>query len=161
MTAQAIASPEMIVHDNGTSACVGSLIAVLGDLADVLGAETDALVRRQPARIAELADRKEKLALAYADQVKTLRGRPAALRNAEPSSQRQLESVSKRFHAILGENMNALSVAKRAHEGLARAIGKAVNKSETATKGYSGNGAYRHREAVRPNTVPVAIDQQF
>jgi len=152
---------ETIVHDNGMSASVGNLIAVLGDLTDLLGAETEALADRAPARIADLAERKERLALAYSDQVKTLRAEPGVLHNADPAAQKQLEKLSKRFNEVLDKNKTALGLAKRAHESLARSIGKAVAKSETTAKGYSGTGAYKHKEAVRPNAIPVAIDQQI
>lgn len=133
-----------------------SLIALAGELAELLERETVLVRAMQIARIAPLQTEKSRLTLLFQKALKTLDG-PQGIAALPAAAKMQWLVVGRRLAAAAMENERALRIGRAAVERLVAAVVTAVTQSRRPPTAYSG------RRAVpgRPRVAGIAVDHRL
>jgi hypothetical protein len=134
---------------------VVSLIALLGELVELLNSEPDLVLGRKLDAHRQLLKRKQKLALDYRTGMKSLMAQPDLLKNLPEDTRRVLRTLGQKLADSAERNARALRTAVVATQRLIQNIITAV-KDEVLPKGAYENPA-QIQGAYSPTCTPVAV----
>ncbi|HUY68199.1 MAG TPA: hypothetical protein VMV79_02740 [Alphaproteobacteria bacterium] len=134
---------------------VVSLIALLGELVELLNSEPDLVLGRKLDAHRQLLKRKQKLALDYRTGMKSLMAQPDLLKNLPEDTRRVLRTLGQKLADSAERNARALRTAVVATQRLIQNIITAV-KDEVLPKGAYKNPA-QIQGAYSPTCTPVAV----
>lgn len=146
---------DTLVDDAHEAGRVSDLLKTTSRLIGVLEREIEMLRAMDPRGMQALQEEKIVLAAAYESQVKSLNERPETMHDLDPALRDELAEATERFQATLDQNQRRLRAAKQATDSVLRAVVDAVEKQQSADRGYAADGAYRrpHVTAAAPFTL--------
>ncbi|MEM8772899.1 MAG: hypothetical protein AAGD92_14725 [Pseudomonadota bacterium] len=125
---------------------VRELIDITEALSAIFARENELLETRRPGEIAPLQSEKARLAAAYAQSIRDVAENRGAVQSAEHTLLAELKAVTKNFEARASRQRALLDGARRASEGVAKAI---------AEEAAASDGAYDSR----PDPAPISINE--
>ena len=140
----------MNAADISPNARVEALIALTEELAAIFAKENAALSQRRPVEIYPLQADKARLAAAYAQSIRSIAADRSLVAGAGDSLMQRLKAITLDFEARAGEQRALIDGARRAAEGVLRAVAE-----EAAAAGSTP--AYGAKDAARP--VALAINE--
>jgi hypothetical protein len=139
-----------------------NLIATSAGLVHLLERETALILDMKTQEVGALQDQKKELCRLYALAVRQLRENPAALKDALPIIQGEVEAALMRVHEVAVRNQRALQSARKVNEGVMKAIAEVWNADRSAAAGYNRQGSKPQPNTKKPgfSYAPVAIDER-
>ena len=143
-------------------ALIENLIATSAGLVHLLERETLLILDMKTQEVGALQDQKKELCRLYALAVRHLRENPAALKDALPVVQGEIEHALMRVHEVATRNQRAIQSARRVNEGVMKAIAEVWNADRSAAAGYNRKGSKPQPNTKKPgfSYAPVAIDER-
>ena len=136
------------------------LISLLEILSQVLDEETEAVRRRDYARIDALNEKKIRLTESYGEQVRELGSNAPKADQVEPGLAHRLRTSLRVFLGLVEANARALNAAKTAHERFIKSISDAMAAKARPVKGYSRAGTYGHSGGNNAlGAPPIALNE--
>lgn len=137
---------------------VNQILALTGELSTLLEAENEILKQRQIASITANEAKKSKLSRLYAQEMRAIAARPELLAGITNQQRSALKTAAGKFRDLTADHARRLARAKAVTEGLVKAIGDEVAKTQQSSKGYRGPGQMNATPAYsRP--AALSLDQ--
>jgi flagellar biosynthesis/type III secretory pathway chaperone len=140
------------------------LIAISGQLADVLERENAALTRYERGSLPALLEEKTRLGRAYESRMETLGDDAAALAEADPDLGRRLGEIGARVRDLIARNARLLKIAIEANRRVVDVIADAVKSSTPGPAIYGVRGrkaAAATATRGAPTSVPITLDRSL
>ena len=115
------------------------LIAITGDLADLMTEENTALRHRRASQVSALVEQKNALGRAYLAHVHELAKDPTALDQVDAALRERLAGIGERMRGLMEENARLLEAAIATGRRVVDVIAAAVREARPGT--YSADGA--------------------
>ncbi len=119
---------------------VSQILALTGELSTLLEAENEFLKQRQIASLTANEAKKSKLSRLYAQEMRAIAARPELLAGITNQQRSALKAAAGKFRDLTADHARRLARAKAVTEGLVKAIGDEVAKTQNSSKGYRGPG---------------------
>jgi len=136
-------------------AAVEAMIALLGELIEVIEAENRLLDRGLPASISNFVDRKTRLSGAFEDCVADVKSQKVQIARVTPARREQLIERTRLLGAITGENLERLRLAMDASQRRINAIMTAI-REQVVQPGYGANGLH-HGAAANTSVLGAQL----
>jgi hypothetical protein len=126
---------------------VKTLIALTEELTSIISRENALLAERRPQAILPLQDDKARLAAAYAQSIRQIAMDRTSISGAGAALIEELKSITRAFEERATEQRALLDGARRASEGVMRAV---AAEAAAPAPGYDG----------RAERTPIILDRQ-
>ena len=127
------------------TATAGGLVEIAARMVELMDRETALLGAMKIRDANALHDEKARLARAFEDRARALKGDAALVATLTAELKGELQDAIKRFDAAAKANATAIRAARDANEHLLQAIVDAVSAKQTANQGYGATGARTSR----------------
>ena len=138
------------------------LHAITVQLTDLLTQENQLLAERRPSEIARFQEEKGNLARLYDEKMKVVGGNSDLMKSLPADEVAELREATEQFQDALADNRRALLVRKTVTEGIIRAIGDEVARTNRPLEGYDSKAnlgpALPAYAAAQPTTL--TLDQR-
>ena len=138
------------------------LIAISGQLANVLERENEALTHYDRGSLESLLDEKTRLGRAYESRMEALGGDSAALADADPDLGQRLREIGADVRDLIARNARLLKIAIEANRRVVDLIAEAV-KASTPGPGVYGKRGKAAAAPARgaPKSAPISFDRSL
>lgn len=119
--------------------------------------ESDALIARRPALLAQTAEEKARLSSLYAREMSAIRKSPALIEGAGAALLARLKSVTGEFRDALAEHDRLLTRLRQVSEGMIRAIAEEVGRTRRTVTGYGRDASMK--AYARPGAASLTLNQ--
>ncbi|MBM3950605.1 MAG: flagellar protein FlgN [Rhodospirillales bacterium] len=143
---------------------LSELIAISGQLADVLEQENAALTRYERGSLPALLEEKTRLGRAYESRMETLGDDPAAMAEADPDLGGRLREIGARVRDLIERNARLLKIAIEANRRVVDLIAEAVKSSAPGPAIYGVRGRKAAAAAGArgaPKSLPITLDRSL
>ncbi len=139
---------------------VVSTVALMDELASVLDAEFEIVTKRKMREHADLLKRKQRLAIDYRANMRTIGAQPDLLKNMPAEAKKAIRDAAKRLAKATDANARMLRAAVDATRTLVQNI-VALVKSEALPEQTYKNHARAHLElgSYSPTCKPIAFNR--
>lgn len=139
------------------------LIAISGQLANVLERENAALTHYERGGLQALLDEKTRLGRAYESRMEALGGDATALGEADPDLGQRLREIGANVRDLIARNARLLKIAIEANRRVVDLIAEAVKASAPGPGIYGVRGRTAVAGAGRgaPKSLPVSFDRSL
>jgi len=131
---------------------VESLIEITESLNDIFGQENTLLKSRRPREIVPLQAEKARLAAAYAQSIKDIAANRTIVQGADNALLTKLRGITKSFEERAAAQRALLDGAKRASEGVVRAVAAEAERQNEGS-------AYSDQPDSVAGAAPISIDE--
>lgn len=135
------------------------LVALIGNLTDLMEQETAHLNAQRMAEFSALQDRKMAMIRHYETLVKDLRDCPTLDRDLDSSLRENLQEALPRMRDAMAKNQVSIESARQVNQRLAMAIAQSVREQRSPGCIYGAAGQVADTRSTAP--LSVQIDQQL
>jgi hypothetical protein len=156
--AEPLAAPAV---ERSATAAAGGLVEIAARLVELMGRETALLGAMKIRDANALQDEKTRLARAFEDRARALKGNSALVATLTAELKGELQDAIKRFDEAAKANAIAIRAARDANQHLLQAIVDAVSAKQTAGQSYGATGARMEASACKPKALSLTLDGRF
>jgi hypothetical protein len=143
------------------TATAGGLIEIAGRLVELMDRESALLGAMKIRQATDLHTEKLRLAHAFEDRARQLRGNSALVATLGAELKSELQAAVRRFEEAAKANAVAVRAARDANHHLLQAIVDAFSAKETVNLGYGATGARARPAACKPKALSLTLDGRF
>jgi hypothetical protein len=156
--AEPLAAPAV---ERSATAAAGGLVEIAARLVDLMGRETALLGAMKIRDANALQDEKTRLARAFEDRARALKGNSAVVATLTAELKGELQDAIKRFDEAAKANATAIRAARDANQHLLQAIVDAVSAKQSAGQSYGATGAPAQAGACKPKALSLTLVGRF
>ena len=131
---------------NESNEYIGQLVELIDHLGQAVSRETNLLAEKRPRDLDQFAEERERLTIAYQDQIQSIRSNPILIQGASDDVRTKLKLAMKEFHDLLNEHRRAVFAARTVTQRLISSISQEVSKRDRPVAGYN-----RHAKVPQPS----------